>query len=268
MPACGEWAWWHPEQGYKRFYCGNSACHRPECKNLFWSRRVRLITALISEHDLTKFFTLTLDPSMIKGDPWKYIAHPWSKFRKRMARLHGKWKFVAVLERHKNRDVPHIHGFTDVWMHQRLWSSHWHGSCGGSIVWVEKVESPELSSYVSKQIEVARYVGKEQLAGGYKHRSDIRTLWRSKGLKAKFELTEGSGWCILKENIYKEDGSYTDWADKKGVWKYGKEKCFRQDVERACSALPAPCAQSGVEVMEAQESKNGQGEAETYASAT
>lgn len=211
------------------------ACHRSECKNLFWSRRVRLLTALIAEYDLIRFFTLTLDPSFIKGDPWRYIAYPWSKIRKRILRRRADFKFVAILEGHKNRDVPHIHGFTNVWLHQREWSRLWHASCGGSIVWVERVESEGLSRYVSKQIEVARYVGKEQLAVGYKHRKEIRTLWRSKGLKAKFELTSSSKWCILKENVYREDGSLTDWAAKRGVWNGSETEQGRQDVEAACS---------------------------------
>lgn len=233
MPACGEWAWHHPEDGYQRFLCGSANCHRVECKNLFWSRRVRLITALIEEYSLKKFFTLTLDPQMVSGDPWVYIHHPWAKFRKRMNRRHSDFKFVAVLEGHKTRNVPHIHGFTNVWMHQRAWSTMWHDSCGGSVVWVEKVSDPKLSEYVSKQIEVARYVGKAQLGDGYKHRSGSRTLWRSTKLKAKFELTSLSEWCIVKENIYKEDGSLTDWASKKGVWNGSKAQQGRQDVEAA-----------------------------------
>jgi len=180
---------------------------------------VRLLTALIDEHSLTRFFTLTLDPRFIEGDPWTYIRHPWTKFRHRMQRrFPGGWKYVAVLEGHKSRDVPHIHGFTNVWLSQQDWSTMWHECCGGSVVWVEQVLDPKLSSYVTKQIEVARYVGKGQLLSGYKHRENMHTLWRSKGLKAQFELTEGGEWCIVKENIYKEDGGLTDWAAKKGLW--------------------------------------------------
>lgn len=226
-----------------QFRCGSMSCHRSECKGLFWSRRVRLLTALIGEYALSKFFTLTLDPKFVEGDAWAYISYPWSKFRKRMARRCGAaWKFAAVLEGHKSRDVPHIHGFTDVWIHQRDWSTMWHASCGGSVVWVEKVESEGLSEYVHKQIEVAKYVGKAQLESGYKHRDKLRTLYRSQGLKAKFELTTSTEWCIVKENIYRDDGSLTDWASQKGIWSNGEKEQQGQDMETACRTVLEPCS--------------------------
>lgn len=224
MSACGEWAWYHPEKGYSRWYCGSASCHRSKCHTLFWSRRVRLISALIEEHGLIRFFTLTLDPGMIVGNPWNYIHSPWVKMRHRLKRRRSDFKFVAVLERHKNRDVPHIHGFTNLWLHQRQWSTLWHESCGGKIVWVEKVKDGDLSAYVSKELNVAKYVGKENLVGVYKDRKVLRTLWRTRGLKAKYELQKETEWSIVKEAMYKEDGSQTDWAKGEGVWAYGKEK--------------------------------------------
>jgi hypothetical protein len=235
--ACGNWAWYSPEEGLRRFYCGSAGCDRVYCKQLFWSRRVRLITALIEEYSLTKFFTLTLDPGKTLGDPWEYISLPWSRFRKRMARRFSGFKFVAVLESHKTRDWPHIHGFTNVWLHQRSWSSMWDACGGGKVVWVERVETPELSEYVSKSIEVARYVGKEQLVGGYKHKRNRHTLWRSKHCKAKYELTQGGPWCILKENVYDEQGNLTEWGERLEANAHGKDKLSWQDVEATCSTL-------------------------------
>lgn len=184
---------------------------------------MRLITALITEHSLIRFFTLTLDPKYISGNPWEYIHSPWVKMRHRLVRR-GTFKFVAVLERHKRRNVPHIHGFTGLWLPQRQWSTLWDQCGGGAVVWVEQVKDGAVSEYVSKEINVARYVGKSNLVEGYKGSKVPRTLWRSKGLKAKFELQSLPGWCILKENIYREDGSLTDWAARKGVWAYGEDK--------------------------------------------
>lgn len=212
MGACGEWAWFHPDKGIQRFYCGSGNCYRDKCRTIFWSRRVRLITALIEEYGLLRFFTLTLDPELIEGNPWVYIHNPWSKLRKRLNRRFPGWKFVAVLERHKNRDVPHIHGFTDIWMAQSEWSKQWHESCGGKVVWIERVkDNVTMGDYVSKQLEVAKYVGKDCIKATYEVEEDgekkkVRTLWRSKDTKAKFELTSEPGWCIIKEPVYNEEG--------------------------------------------------------------
>jgi len=258
MP-CGMWAMWHPTEGHTRWFCGGGGCRRPECANLFWSRRVRLITALIEEYRLSRFFTLTLDPDMVKGNPWAYIRLPWTKFRHRMKRrFNSGFKYVAVLESHKNRDCPHIHGFTNVWMEQTTWSDLWHACCGGSVVWVEQVKSPDLSRYVSKSIEVARYVGKEQLKSGYKHKANSHTLWRSTNTKARFELTKASGWCIVKENVYAEDGKLTDYWSKKGVWNYGTNEQQREDVEAARSPLLAFSTENRFAHMETQESTSEQ----------
>lgn len=251
--ACGVWSWWHPDKGHSRWFCGSGGCTRPQCANLFWSRRVRLITALIEEYGLSRFFTLTLDPKTDNGNPWTEVRHSWAMFRKRMHRRFDGFRFVAVLESHKHRDCPHIHGFTNVWMHQRDWSTMWHAVCGGPIVWVEQVKSPELSQYVSKSIEVARYVGKEQLKAGYRHRANAHTLWRSTNTRARFELTKSIGWCIVKEEVYQDDGRFTDYWSMKGVWHHGQDKYQGKDLAPARS----PLSQVGIEdrfaYMEASE---------------
>jgi hypothetical protein len=243
MGACGEWAWWHPEKGYSRFFCGSGNCHRPECRVKFWSHRVRLITALIGEYELYRFFTLTLDPRNIPPgeDPWVYVHHPWSKMRKRLKRLFPNFRFVAVLERHKKRNVPHIHGFCNVWLHKSVWRKLWIECKGGWVTWIERVwDKADATDYVTKQLEVAKYIGKDNLVPTYSVQENkrFRTLWRSENTRAKFELTNESEWCIIKEAIYREDGELTDWAARKGVWAYGEEKQIRQDVEATCSALP------------------------------
>lgn len=227
MNGCGEWAWFHPDRGHSRFFCGSGSCWRPQCRNLFWSRRVRLLSALIAEYGLIRFFTLTLDPGFIEGDPWVYVHHPWSKMRKRLKRVKPGFRFVAVLERHKHRNVPHIHGFTDLWLEQQQWSQHWQQSRGGKVVWVEQVKSSDASVYVSKELQVARYVGKECLVPSYHVSKRYRTLWRSKDTKAEYELTREPGWCIIKQRMYGEDGEPSDFAAKRGVWSYGEAQCGR-----------------------------------------
>lgn len=182
---------------------------------------MRLITALIKEFGLIRFFTLTLDPDMIPctQDPWDYIHYPWSKLRKRLKRLYPEFRFVAILEKHKTNNRPHIHGFTNAWISQLDWSIMWNECEGGQIVWIEKVKDGEVSSYVSKELEVAKYVGKDNLVAGYKQSKGHRTLWRSEKMKAKFELTSTPGWTILKQDVYTEQGQLTDFFEKKGkIW--------------------------------------------------
>lgn len=224
--SCGHWAWRSPSGELQRFFCGSGGCKRPECRNLFWSRRVRLISALISEYGLVRFFTLTLDRNMIpfSDDPWDYIHSPWLKLRKRIHRQHENFKFVAILEGHKNKKYPHIHGFTNVWIPQVDWSIMWHECRGGDVVWIEQVKEGDISKYVSKEIEVARYVGKENLSAGYKHRKNKHTLWRSKGLRAKYELDTTEGWSIIKESVFGDLGVMRDFFAKKGLFDGSKEK--------------------------------------------
>lgn len=212
---------YHPLQGHTRWFCGSGKCERLECRNLFWSGRVRLISALIEEQGLCRFFTLTLDRSKVVDDAWGYIHHPWSKMRKRMTRRFDDFKFVAILESHKDTNWPHIHGFTNAWMLQRTWSTLWDECGGGPVVWVEQVKDKALGEYVSKTLEVAKYVGKTQLVEGYKKRGKHRSLWRSKGLKAKYELTREEGWRIVKKPIFDEEGRQSPMADAytgEGIW--------------------------------------------------
>lgn len=168
-------------------------------------------------------------------------------------------RFVAVLERHKNRNVPHIHGFTNIWLAQLDWSRHWEDSKGGKIVWIERVKDGDASAYVSKQLEVAKYVGKDQLMGSYEvevspgRKKRVRTLWRSENTKAKFELTKEEGWDIIKAGIYQEDGSLTDFAAKRGVWADGKKKQTGKDVEATCGALSPQSIVAGVTHLETEE---------------
>lgn len=247
MSSCGSWALYHPQRGLRRFFCGSGNCPRPECQKRFWSARVRLISSLIAEYGLIRFFTLTLDPEFIgKENPWEYIHHPWSKMRKRLKRRSSEFRFVAILERHKHRDVPHIHGFTNLWLKQVEWSALWEKCKGGKVVWIEQVKDPNLSEYVSKEINVSQYVSKDTIKASYKVKIKYRTLWRSEGMKARFELDREPGWCIIKESVFKEDGSMTDYATKKGEWSNAETKFIWEDLEGTRSAPFTQSTEAGI----------------------
>lgn len=204
---CGRWAWIDRKTGdLSAFKCGKATCSSIECKKLFWHRRVKLIQSLVEEHRLNKFFTLTLCHESVDLEPWCYVHHVWSKFRKRMNRKFIDFKFVSVLEAHKDTTWPHVHGFTNVWMEKKEWSSMWESCGGGKITWIESVKDKEISEYVGKELSVYRYVGKEQLSGAVARNKGKRTLWRSKGLKAGFELEKSDRYVIIKQEIFDSKG--------------------------------------------------------------
>lgn len=212
MQYCGSWAW-IVDGKLTPFLCGHRACSRASCRKLYHWRRVRLLSALVDEYGLVRFFTLTLDPSAVPVgvDPWRHVVDVWSRARKRLRRIDREFRFVAVLERHKARDCPHIHGFTNLWLEQSRWSDLWGASGGGRVAWVSRVDTG-AEDYVSKQLNVAKYVGKEQLTS-VPCRERLRTLWRSKGLKAKFELDKGSDCDIIREHCFDDEGHLT-WRGK------------------------------------------------------
>lgn len=247
---CGRWAYYHPVKGYAPFRCGHVSCYDERCRKLFHARRIRLVDALVKEYGLIRFFTLTIpqDHDIVKT--WAEIHHTWSKFRWRMSRMHKSlWRFVAVLEEHKS-GYPHIHGFTSVWMKQAQWSDLWVASGGGPVVWIEQVRDIETASeYLTKQLDVSRYIGKQELAGAQYRKGHHHTLWRSTHMKAAFELQTASGWCIIKDNVYDSTGELS--------WLY-KEKQYGK-LETARSALPqGSIAQSVKDVERTSKEKHEQ----------
>ncbi len=205
---CGRWAWLNVQTGaLTPFKCGKGNCVSINCRNLFYHRRVSLIQNVVDEYDLRKFFTLTLDRDMVDIEPWEYIHDVWCKFRKRMKRKYkGAFRFISVLEAHKNKNWPHIHGFTNIWMAQKEWSRIWEECGGGPVVWVERVEDGKVTDYVNKQLAVYKYVGKEQLTGAVASTKGERTLWRSQKLRAKKELTKSESCVIVKEDVFNDKG--------------------------------------------------------------
>lgn len=206
--VCGRWAWANNQTGeVARFFCGGRNCHRPECARIFHWRRVNLLTCLVDEYALNYFFTLTLDPAHIPigTDPWVYVASVWNKMRTVVARDNAEFRYAAILEKHKTNDRPHIHGFCNQFIPWEYWKRKWNAAKGGSGVWLEEIRDPgAVTEYVSKAIQVCKYVGKNQVLGVPHHVQ--RTLWRSINMKAKFELDTGSEWDILKDEVFDCNG--------------------------------------------------------------
>lgn len=206
--ACGRWAMLNlVTRAYYRWFCGCRNCPREVCRKRFHYRRIRLLQGVVDEHKLTRFFTLTLDPEMVPDgvDAWSYVSTVWSRMRHRLSRACGRSpKYIAVLEKHKQNDRPHIHGFIDHYLPWEEWRRHWEECGGGKGVYLEYMkEGDSAAEYVSKSLKVVKYVGKDNMIGVP---PGVRTLWRSLGTKFSGELTKGRDWCIVKENIFTESG--------------------------------------------------------------
>jgi hypothetical protein len=62
------------------------------------------------------------------------------------------------------------------------------------------------------------------------------------------------GWCIVKENVYTEDGELTDYWSKRGVWNGKQDEQQRKDVEATRRPLPQIRIKDRFTHMEAEES--------------
>lgn len=204
--VCGRWAFYRKSDGKTvPFLCGSRRCGREECKRIFHWRRVRLISTIVSEHCLDRFFTLTTDPEKDDGlCPWKAIPKTYDKFMKRIRRLYHDIKYIAILEAHKN-GRPHIHGFWNRYIPWKDIVFHWSNSGGGIGVYVEYLRDiNKATDYVSKQLDVAKYVGKDQVVGV--PTTVRKALWRSQHTKASFELKKETEWDIIKDDVYDSKG--------------------------------------------------------------
>ena len=118
------------------------------------------------------------------------------------------------------------------------------------MVWIERIKNNKISEYVSKEIEVARYVGKENLTLGYKERKGHRTLWRSKNLKSDFELEKTGRYVIIKEHVYQDDGTINPFFV--GRIYYGSEEEWkRKNLETTRGSFSNQSVKGSFQNMEA-----------------
>ncbi len=216
---------WHKEHGAFPWYCNGALCPKERCQAQFWHARIKLLECLIEEYDLWNFFTLTLDPNTVPRPPmiskegyaWDYLPYIWNKMTQRFNRMYRDYnqvngylfdfKYAAITEynpttaKETGEYWPHIHGFCNELIPQETLSWMWYECGGGLIVDIRKV-SGEMGEYVSKQL--GKYVGKQNLLEAYKRRGSHRTLWRTRGMKAEFELTKQEGWVIVKNPSEKQ----------------------------------------------------------------
>lgn len=211
--ACGSWAWYNSEtREVHPFFCGSARCLRQRCRDMFWWKRIqRLKGAGNFLHNPPnypgKFFTLTFRPGETDKKSWDNWWKPWNNFRKIIKRKYGYFSYMAILEKHKDNNRVHIHGITNLWMHQREWSTRWEAVGGGPVVDIRMVTDDNFAEYFSKDCGIAGYFGKDNMTQAYlkaRRRSifasrDI-TAWE-KDAKAKAAKTP---WALCKEVIYRD----------------------------------------------------------------
>ncbi len=205
---CGRYAWLNTDTGETSvFFCGLASCGRVYCQRLYYLKRVRLISDLIREYDLSRFLTLTMGHKLARCDAWGTMPHVWNKARTMMVRKHPGLQYCTILEAHKD-GYPHLHGFVSHYIRQREWSNTFAACGGGSYAWIERVEvvDGDVGRYVTKQLNIARYVGKEQVITARQMvKPRARTFWRSQGMKTEYEQTRQaakSSAILVTEDIY------------------------------------------------------------------
>jgi hypothetical protein len=193
---CGAWtvSGW-TRDGLRRQF------HRLNCKT--WgcrycgprkAKRYKYLIRQVAEREqLTRFLTLTLDPSRIDGDSVRYLRRTFDKFRLYLRRRFGTpVKYIAVLEFHKS-GIAHLHLLVDRFIPWEWIKESWSSLGGGTVVDIRYVDVHRISRYLSK------YLTKELLQSA-PNRSRRVTTSRSIRL---IEKKEKDGlWTLLKVSIF------------------------------------------------------------------
>lgn len=208
---CGRYAFANVREGtYTRNRCGSRSCKYKQCREKYAWKRIKEITELVEDNDLNRFLTLTLNPANFPTvkDAWGQIPKIWDKMAKRMRRAFPGIKYVMILEKHKRNDRPHIHGFVNRYIPvQWLWKN-WSEVGGGEGGYIENVSS-SVTAYVTKQLHVAKYVGKDNLNVGNWVRPRQRVIWKSRGLVKRDHPNTHTFKFVSGYRLFDEQGKKT-----------------------------------------------------------
>jgi len=259
---CGKWAWRNKNTGsVKAWYCGSARCRRKRCKTAYHAKRLDQVIYGCESRKLNRFLTLTVKPSSIpKGTcPWKHISTTWNKFRTIISRKYPEFEYLGILEQHKD-GRPHIHAFINMYLPIDEVIQHWTNCGGGRSLKIELVKSSrQAQEYVTKSLDVYKYVGKQQLtdaANSVPKRS--RTLWRSKLVKDRPKPESKKEVELMKEVMYNEDGELTEEARKLLLYldrRTQDEEQQREVMEGALQAISTEGTEASVSQLETTETK-------------
>jgi len=181
---------------------GHVIFHRLNCKT--WgcpfcgprkAKRYKYLIAQAAEREqLTRFLTLTLDPTLIEGDSVRYLRRVFDKFRLYLRRKYqASVRYIAVLEFHKS-GIAHLHVLVDRFIPWDWIKESWSALGGGRVVYIKYVDVHRIARYLSK------YLTKELLQSAPK-RSRRVTTSRSIRLTEKPNKTDG-GWTLLRLSVF------------------------------------------------------------------
>ena len=158
------------------------------------AKRYRYLIGHLAEREkLTRFLTLTLDPSKVEGDSVRYLRGVFNKFRLYLRRKYGApVKYIAVLEFHKS-GIAHLHLLVDRFIPWDWIRQSWSAIGGGRVVFIKYVDVHRISRYLSK------YLTKKLLLSAPK-RSRRVTTPRSLRLIEKKDAE--TGWELSKFSIF------------------------------------------------------------------
>jgi len=148
---------------------------------------------LAEREQLTRFLTLTLDPSLIEGESVAYLRGVFNKFRLYLRRKYGTpVKYIAVLEFHKS-GIAHLHLLVDRFIPWDWIRQSWSALGGGQVVFIKYVDVHRISRYLSK------YLTKELLLSAPKRSRRVTTSRSLHLIEKKDSETE---WSLVKLSIF------------------------------------------------------------------
>lgn len=176
-------------------------------------RYKQAIRAIAERNSLTRFLTLTLDPSKIEGDAVRYLRRVFNKFRVSLLRKFGcSVTYIAILEFHKS-GIPHLHVLIDRFVVQKWISVAWSAVGGGEIVDIRSVDVHRISHYLAK------YLTKELLMSAPLRSRRVTT---SRSIHLLEKTASDTTWVIDGRSIF---------------YLFSIFESFAQDVQADCDGF-------------------------------
>ena len=181
--------------GYKRLRCRSLRC--PKCLNPKARATRDRIGEIASERKLTRFVTLTLDPSRIPHGVRSevYLRECWRKMRVYLARKYGQsLDFIAVLEFQKS-GVAHFHLLVGLFIPHKWLRAAWQSVGGGRFVDIKYVDVHRVAAYLTK------YLAGEKIADTLSHLPPRARIFGSSRSILFWGKKEKKGWWMVRQSI-------------------------------------------------------------------
>lgn len=195
------------EKQFYRVDCGKLTCPRCGPKK---AKKYRVAVAKHAEvMKLTRFLTLTLDPSLIPEgvDSVSHLRKCWAKFRVYLGRKYKQTSYISIVELHKS-GIAHLHVLVSRHIPARWILNVWKSIHAGRILKIKLVDVHRIAAYLTK------YITKELL---------IMVPWRKKRISTSRDIVlflkrESTGWQWERRNIADVLNTYTEFRRAKIIF--------------------------------------------------